>query len=175
MTAQAPEEVYHLFAEALNAGDIEALMALFEPDAVFVTEPGHPVTGTEHIRGALEGILALKGIFRLATTGILRGHDLAFVAPRWSIEGTGPDGQPVTVTGVTADVVRRGTDGVWRFALDNPWGADTVQAAPPAPRRRTRLAPSACSADPGDPPPKNTVIPRAQYSNSPVVRRSRPP
>ena len=129
MTAQTPEEVYHLFAEALNAGDLEALLALFEPDAVFVTEPGHPVTGTEQIREALEGILALKAIFHLSTPGILMGHDLAFVAARWSIEGTGPDGQPVPLTGVTADVVRRGTDGVWRFALDNPWGADTVQAS----------------------------------------------
>ncbi len=128
MTAQSPEAVYHVFAEALNAGDIEALLALYEPDAVFVTEPGHPVTGTEQIREALEGILALKGTFRLATPGMVRGPDLAFVVARWSIAGTGPDGQPVTVTGVTADVVRRGTDGVWRFALDNPWGADTVQA-----------------------------------------------
>jgi len=42
----------------------------------------------------------------------------------WSFQGTGPDGAPVTLTGQNADVLRRQSDGSWRFVIDNPWGTD---------------------------------------------------
>jgi len=38
--------------------------------------------------------------------------------------GTGPDGERVTLTGHNADVLRRQSDGSWRFVIDNPWGTD---------------------------------------------------
>jgi hypothetical protein len=34
-----------------------------------------------------------------------------------------PAGLPVVQGGESADVLRRGDDGRWRIALDNPWGA----------------------------------------------------
>jgi uncharacterized protein (TIGR02246 family) len=127
MAAKTPEEVYELYAAALNAGDIEGMMVLYEPGAVLVTEPGKTVMGTERVRAALEGFVAMKGTIRLGNPGVVQGSDLAFLASRWSFEGTGADGQPVSLTGVSGDVVRRGTDGVWRFALDNPGGVDALQ------------------------------------------------
>jgi ketosteroid isomerase-like protein len=42
----------------------------------------------------------------------------------WSFTGTGPDGEPVKLTGRNADVLRRQSDGGWRFVIDNPWGTD---------------------------------------------------
>ena len=127
MTAQTPEQVYQLFEQALNAGDIETLMELYEPDAVLVVQPGQTVTGHEQVRQALQGYIALKGTITMGKPGIVQGADLAFLASRWSLEGTGQDGQPVTIGGVTADVVRRGADGGWRLALDNPAGVDSMQ------------------------------------------------
>ena len=127
MTAQTPEQVYQLFVQALNAGDIERLMELYEPDAVLVIQPGQTVTGHEQVREALQGYVALKGTITMGSPGIVQGADVAFLASRWSLEGTGQDGQPVTLSGVSGDVVRRGTDGVWRFALDNPAGIDSLQ------------------------------------------------
>jgi ketosteroid isomerase-like protein len=40
----------------------------------------------------------------------------------WSFDGTGPDGDPVRLEASDADVLRRQTDGTWRFVIDNPWG-----------------------------------------------------
>ena len=122
MSAQTPEQVHQLFAETLNAGDIDGLMALYEPEAVLVVQPGMTVTGTDQLREALGGFIALNGTISMTSLGAVTGTDIAFLADRWSLEGTGPDGQPVTLGGVTADVVRRGDDGVWRFVLDNPFG-----------------------------------------------------
>ena len=122
MAATTPAEVYELYAAALNAGDIEAMMALYEPNIVLVTEPGQTVSGLDHVREALEGFIALNGSITMADPYIVQGPDLAFLASRWSFEGTGPNGESVSLEAVSADVVRLGADGAWRFALDNPYG-----------------------------------------------------
>ena len=49
MPAQRPEEVDNLFAQALNAGDLDALTALYEPQASLTPSPGTKVTGTAAI------------------------------------------------------------------------------------------------------------------------------
>jgi ketosteroid isomerase-like protein len=53
-----------------------------------------------------------------------RTDDLALVIGVWSFNGTGLDGQPVQLAARNADVLRRQSDGTWRFVIDNPWGAD---------------------------------------------------
>ena len=128
MPAQTPEQVHRLFQEAFNAGDAEALMALYEPEAVLVVQSGQTVAGADQVREALGGFLALKGTITLTTKDVVQGGDLALMAGRWSLSGTGPDGQPVTLGGVTAEVVRRGADGGWRYVLDNPWGDQMMKA-----------------------------------------------
>jgi ketosteroid isomerase-like protein len=40
----------------------------------------------------------------------------------WQIDFTDEDGQRQHLEGVGLDVMRRGADGVWRFAIDNPFG-----------------------------------------------------
>ena len=60
MPAHSPEELDQLFSEALNAGDLDALVALYEPQAVFVSEPGQTVSGTEAIRAVLSAFVSMK-------------------------------------------------------------------------------------------------------------------
>jgi ketosteroid isomerase-like protein len=66
----------------------------------------------------------MKGTLDLKVTRVLEAGGLALVAGVWSFTGTGPDGNPVTLTGRNADVLRRQADGSWRFVIDNPWGTD---------------------------------------------------
>lgn len=47
--------------------------------------------------------------------------DLALLIVDWVIEGTA-DGRPVRIEGTATDVARRGPDGRWRYAVDNPFG-----------------------------------------------------
>ena len=54
-----PEAVIERFSELLAAGDIEAMMELYDPDAAFAPQPGETVTGHDEIRAALEGFLAV--------------------------------------------------------------------------------------------------------------------
>ena len=125
MPAQKPEQVDQLFEQAFNARDIDALMELYEPDAVLVAQPGQPAVGTEQIRAALEGFLALNGPIHMTHLGLVDGGDIANAFGRWTVDGTGPDGQPVSLGGLSSEVVRRGADGAWRFVLDAPF-ADAI-------------------------------------------------
>ena len=60
MPAQRPEDVDNLFAKALNAGDLDALTVLYEPQASLTPSPGTKVTGTAAIRDALAKFVAGK-------------------------------------------------------------------------------------------------------------------
>jgi ketosteroid isomerase-like protein len=40
--------------------------------------------------------------------------------------GTDPDGNDVSMTGLTSDVVRRQPDGNWLFVIDNPIGGEGI-------------------------------------------------
>jgi len=124
MPAREPRELHHVFAEALNAGDLDGLMALYEGNAAIVPEPGQVVTGSDNIRKVLSGFLALKGTIALHTRTVVRVGDLALLHAEWTLKGTGPDGQPVELAGRTSEVVRRQTDGSWRYVIDNPYSVD---------------------------------------------------
>ncbi|KOG56028.1 ketosteroid isomerase, partial [Streptomyces varsoviensis] len=62
-TAAYPEDLARLFVERANAGDIEGVVALYEPDAVLAFPPGGQTVGREAIRAALERLLAPRPRF----------------------------------------------------------------------------------------------------------------
>lgn len=124
MPARTPEEVHPQFMEAFNAGDLDALLAVYEPEASMVPEPGQVVTGAEAIRQILTGFLALKGTIAITTRTVVPAGELALVHGEWTLNGTGPDGQPLALAGRTSEVVRRQPDGTWRYVIDNPYSAD---------------------------------------------------
>ena len=122
MPARRPEDLHRLFAEALNAGDADAVMALYEPGASLVPQPGQVATGTEAIRAALDGFLALKGTVSVETRRVLAVGDLALLYGQWRLTGTAPDGSPLDLGGRDVEVARRQPDGTWLYVIDDPYG-----------------------------------------------------
>ena len=119
-----PEHVLASIVHGINTGNLDALMALYEPEAAFATRPGSLSHGPQGVRDALAGFVAMNGALDLTVTRVLEAGDLALVAATWSFAGTGPDGEPVTLAAQSADVLRRQADGSWRFVIDNPWGTN---------------------------------------------------
>jgi uncharacterized protein (TIGR02246 family) len=125
MPARKPEECDTLLVEAINRGDLEAALALYEPNASFVQDSGEVVTGLGAIREVMQGFLAIKPKFSIEVKAVQSGDGgLALLRAKWSATGTGPDGKPMTISGNSTEVVRRQSDGTWRFVIDNPRGAD---------------------------------------------------
>lgn len=123
MSATEPEQLHRLFEQAFNAGDIEALMALYEPDAALIPQPGVTVEGSAGIREALGWFLDRRGTITLETKLVVRVGDLAYLANRWSLTGgTMPDGSPAELGATTAELARLQAEGTWLYVIDNAWG-----------------------------------------------------
>jgi uncharacterized protein (TIGR02246 family) len=122
-----PIETVNSLTEALNRGDLEAAVSLYEPTAVLVVRPGEPARGTDALRAALSGFIALEPKLSVQAQHVVVADDIALYVGRWSLQGTDPAGQPVSMGGESSDILRRQPDGRWLIALDNPWGAQILQ------------------------------------------------
>ena len=122
MAAHKPEELDVLFAQAINAGDLEAVIKLYEPTASLMMQPGQVVSGTKAVREALSGFLAMKPRMTLEARTLAEAGGIALTTSKWVLEGTGPDGTPMKMEGQSAEVARRQPDGTWLFVIDNPHG-----------------------------------------------------
>ncbi|MEU6424431.1 DUF4440 domain-containing protein [Microbispora sp. NPDC046973] len=127
--AERPEDVPMVFAERFNSGDYEAVAEVYETGAVFVPEPGSPLTGTQ--AHAANGRFVGLGLpITVRPRHVYSTGDIALLIVDWVIDGTGRDGRPVRIEGTATDVARRGQDGRWRYVIDNPFGVRAASAAP---------------------------------------------
>ncbi|MEU4995742.1 nuclear transport factor 2 family protein [Streptomyces sp. NPDC021622] len=109
------------FAEAFNAGNLEILRMLFDPQAMRVLSPGKFQAGDE-LWDTGEETLAHRLPISLKVRHAYTVGDTALMIIDYVHEGTGPDGKHVKIEGTAADIARRGADGVWRCLISNPSG-----------------------------------------------------
>jgi uncharacterized protein (TIGR02246 family) len=123
MPAHSPAELHRLFQEAANDADVEALVALYEPDPAFATAARAAAAGREALRSHLSELLALRPRFeRVTTTKVFEAGGIALTCSDWTATATGPGGDAVTMAGRGTEVARRQADGSWLLVIDNPWG-----------------------------------------------------
>ena len=122
MPAQKPEECDALFGEHVNAGDLEALLALYEPTCAFVEGDGGVVVGYDALRASFTRLLAMQPRIDVAVVKVVpAGEGVAMLYSDWRLRGKGADGQPIARAGRAIEVVRRQPDGTWRVAADDPF------------------------------------------------------
>ena len=118
----SPEACDRLFGEHVNAGDLEALLALYEPNCSFVRRDGSVARGHAEICLVLERLVAMHAKMSTEIVKVVQsGEDLVMVYNDWHMSARRPDGQPVETSGKAIEVVRRQPDGTWRFILDDPY------------------------------------------------------
>ena len=122
MPATSPQQIHQLVADAFAAGDVDAYLALCEPEAIVRPRPDQVVAGADAIRDALAPLLAMKPAMPVETTNVLEAGDIALLCSAWELTATDPDGNEVRMDGRGTEVVRRGADGNWRLVVDNPFG-----------------------------------------------------
>jgi hypothetical protein len=107
--ARHPQDLERLLIDRQWAGDVEGMVALFEPGAVIHhgDGDGEPAVGADAIRKLFTGFVASGRKFqRGALQAPVINGDLALTSTRL------PDGT------VTAEVARRQSDGTWLWAID---------------------------------------------------------
>jgi ketosteroid isomerase-like protein len=114
MPAFTPQEIHVLFERAFNSGNVEDILALYEPGAVLVSG-GELVTGYKGLRRAYTAFLAGGARMKLDTRAVIESDEgLAVLHGAWSL------GPPLATQGLSTEVVRRQPDGSWMFVIDNP-------------------------------------------------------
>ena len=107
--ARDPEDLARFFVERANAGDVDGLVALYEPNAILVRRNGTTAVGSPQIRAYYTAMLARVSTFTPGEQSpALRNGDIALTSSRL-INGN-----------VTAEIARRQPDGSWRWIIDQP-------------------------------------------------------
>ncbi|ONH23416.1 DUF4440 domain-containing protein [Pseudofrankia asymbiotica] len=123
MGERAREVVAHTehYVRAFNDGDAALVNSMYTPEAVAVWEPGQPLTGQARADYVIE-YLSRRPKIHTTTRQSYVTTDTALLIVDWAIATTDDTGAPELLTGVGVDVLRRGDDGHWRYAVDDPYG-----------------------------------------------------
>jgi uncharacterized protein (TIGR02246 family) len=108
------------FNQYVTEAELDQLVALYAPDALFVPEPGVQHRGRDAIRAALAALLELSPQMEARVAEVHLAGDTALVIVDWTLQGTAPDGSAVAQHGRSADVLRRESDGTWSVLIDHP-------------------------------------------------------
>ena len=122
MPASTPAEVDRMFAECMNAGDVEGVVALYEPGAVMVAPHGPASCGHDAIRARIRELVASEFEIAVEVVAVHQSGDTAVVYNNWSGARRGPCGERLPAAGKALEVVRRQPDGSWLFLVDDPFG-----------------------------------------------------
>lgn len=107
--AKKPSDLHQLLAERGNAGDLDGIVELYEPDAVVTFDRAQPAIGHDAIREAFADLLTTGVTFTAeGQRPPVEVGDLAITS--WT---SGP-------AGYTCEVARRQPDGSWRWVIDIP-------------------------------------------------------
>jgi ketosteroid isomerase-like protein len=124
-----PEGVIPALVERFNSGKVSAMMELHDPQSVFVENDGRTITDRAELAARLERDLKLGLPLKANVRHVFVADDIAQIVVDWSIDGTGSDGEQVSLKGSACDIVRRGPDGRWRYIIDNNQGTAVRQPA----------------------------------------------
>ena len=107
--------------DATRAGDVDAVLRLMAPDAVFLVPGGPPLCGREAFAGPLRALLATHTIEPLSDIQeVVVDGTLAYCRTKLTVEVKPKDGSaaPVQRSGHTLSILRRQPDGAWLLTVD---------------------------------------------------------
>src|SRR6184192_3443065 len=90
--------------KAFHQGNIDGIMATYEPGAVVISEPGRPLSGTAALRAMFAGFVAAKARFTFSGHEVVQSDDIALHLTPWRMAGVAPDETPITANGLSVAV-----------------------------------------------------------------------
>ena len=109
------------FDHALNAGDLDRLVCLYDPQAAIRTSEGSVGRGVDQITQEMGKLISAKALIDNRLRHIFQNGDTALIVD-WTLELNTPDGQRVKAQGTATNVIRQTADHGWRMIISNPQG-----------------------------------------------------
>lgn len=114
---RAIREVVETWMEATRSGDVSNVLDLMTDDVLFLVPDREPF-GKEAFAADSEGMgdVRIDGTSDVLEVEVLGDH--AYLRNHIETAVTPPDGDPVSHSGYTLSILRKGSDGRWRLARD---------------------------------------------------------
>jgi ketosteroid isomerase-like protein len=114
MSAKSPEEICHLFKQYMAEGDLDSVLSVYDPEAVFLNRGGEVKKG-EALRQELASFAAVKATFDFNIKQVIQSGDIALMHTEWKVSSP----EPMSVYAI--EVARRQPDGTWRWLIGDPF------------------------------------------------------
>jgi uncharacterized protein (TIGR02246 family) len=124
MSPHQPEDWPGLFQRHLAAGDLEALVSLYEPHARFTSPSGETIVGRERIRPVLAGLIDAKTRLQSHVVKAVKVDDVAVLYTDFQGTANDPSGNAVEIRQKAIEVLRRQPDGTWKLIVGDPNGRE---------------------------------------------------
>jgi uncharacterized protein (TIGR02246 family) len=124
MLPEKPEDWPHVFARHLNAGNLDAVMELYEPEARFVARNGKTLVGHDGIREPLAAMIRSK---TKLMSRVIKAVTVGDIAQLYTdFEGTTFDasGKTSEVCYKAIKILRRQPGGGWKLIVGDPNGRE---------------------------------------------------
>jgi uncharacterized protein (TIGR02246 family) len=115
MPATSPEAICRLFQQYMAEGDIDLVLSVYDPEAVFLNQSGEVKKGRQGLRQELAPFAAVKAIFDFNIKRVIQSGDIALMHTEWKVSSP----QPMSVYAI--EVARRQPDGTWRWLIGDPF------------------------------------------------------
>ena len=115
MPANSPEDICRLFQQSMAAGDLDAVLSVFDPEVVLVNQSGEVTQGRDGLRQELAPFAAMKTRFAFTIKQVIQSGDIALMHTEWQVSFP----MPMSVYAIA--VARRQPDGTWRWLIGDPF------------------------------------------------------
>jgi ketosteroid isomerase-like protein len=115
MEPMSPEDWWPLFQRAMHDGDLDVVLRLYEPGAVFASATGEILAGHDALRTVLGPLANARADSQFSIRKIIQNGDLALVHS--DVRTT----RPQATSGCALEVLRRQSDGSWLLAIGDPF------------------------------------------------------
>ena len=115
MSAKSPEEICRLFQHYMAEGDIDSVLSVYDPEAVFLNQSGEVKKGEAGLRQELAPFAARKAVFNFDIKQVIQSGDIALMHTEWKVSS------PQQMSVYAIEVARRQPDGTWRWLIGDPF------------------------------------------------------
>ncbi len=113
--ANSPADICRLFQQYMREGDLDAVLSVYESDAVFLNRDRTLRRGLRELEEELAPFVAEKATFDYTIKEIIEAGDIALMHTLWRVSGS----RPLSVYAL--EVARRQPDGTWRWLIGDPF------------------------------------------------------
>jgi uncharacterized protein (TIGR02246 family) len=124
MLPHKPEDWPRLFVEHLNSGDLEAVAALYAPNAKFVAGSGETIVGRDQIRDVLARMIRSKTKLQSRVIKAISADDVAVLYTDLQGRTMDASAKTIDVRYNAIEVLRRQPDGGWKLIIGDPSGRE---------------------------------------------------